>query len=95
MQNNVRFWGEGMRMADLETNIATITLSDLKRDPKAAITAYGDRPVAVLENGRVMFYCLSAAGYEALQDCLEDLELGAIADARANAPVVRVSLDEL
>jgi len=36
-----------------------------------------------------------AGAYEALIDRLEDMELNAIADARAQEPVIKVTLDEL
>jgi antitoxin StbD len=36
-----------------------------------------------------------ARAYEAMLEKLEDMELNAIADARAGQPIVKVTLDEL
>lgn len=52
-------------------------------------------PVAILNRNEPAFYCVPAKAYEALLDRLEDLELNAIADARADQAVVEVSIDVL
>ncbi|HAN57070.1 MAG TPA: plasmid stabilization protein, partial [Betaproteobacteria bacterium] len=41
------------------------------------------------------FYCVPAKAYEALMERLEDLELNALADARANQAEIKVNLNEL
>ncbi len=52
-------------------------------------------PVAILNRNAPAFYCVPAKAYEALMDRLEDLELNALADARAGQRVTKVTLDEL
>ncbi len=52
-------------------------------------------PVAILNRNKPAFYCVPAKAYEILLDKLEDLELNAIADARANQPEIDITLDEL
>ena len=52
-------------------------------------------PVAILNRNEPAFYCVPAAAFEALMERLEDLELNALADARAGQAEVAVSLDEL
>ena len=51
-------------------------------------------PVAILNRNEPAFYCVPAAAFEALMERLEDLELNALADARAGQAEVAVSLDE-
>jgi antitoxin StbD len=52
-------------------------------------------PVAILNRNEPAFYCVPAKAYEAMLERLEDLELNAIADARAGQAIHKVSLDEL
>jgi antitoxin StbD len=52
-------------------------------------------PVAILNRNEPAFYCLPAKAYEALMERLDDLELSALADARASQREVAVSIDEL
>jgi antitoxin StbD len=51
--------------------------------------------VAILNRNEPAFYCLPAKAYEALMERLDDLELSALADARASQREVAVSIDEL
>lgn len=51
--------------------------------------------MAILNRNAPAFYCVPAGAYEALIDRLEDMELNAIADARAVEPVIKVTPDEL
>jgi antitoxin StbD len=51
--------------------------------------------VAILNRNAPAFYCVPAKAYEALMDKLEDLELNALADARAGQRVTKVNLDDL
>jgi antitoxin StbD len=73
----------------------TASVSELKRDPMGTVAAGDGLPVAILNRNSTAFYCVPAAAYEALMERLEDLELNAIADTRADEPVVRVSIDAL
>lgn len=71
------------------------SISELKRNPMGTVAAGDGFPVAILNRNAPAFYCVPADVFEAMMDRIEDIELGAIADARAGQKVVRVTLDEL
>lgn len=71
------------------------SVSELKKNPMATVAAGEGAAVAILNRNAPAFYCVPAAAYEALMERLEDLELNAIAEARKDDPVVKVSLDDL
>jgi len=76
-------------MASMILAEATANVSDLQQNPTATLATGHGLPVAILDHGQPLFYCLL--------DRLEDLELNALADARLGdgQPIVKVSLDEL
>ncbi|MCE2689688.1 MAG: type II toxin-antitoxin system Phd/YefM family antitoxin [Rubrivivax sp.] len=82
-------------MAHLLLAPFTASVTELKRDPMGTVQAGEGGPVAILNRNEPAFYCLPAKAYEALMERLDDLELNALADARANQREVTVSLDEL
>ena len=71
------------------------SISELKRDPMGTVAAGEGFPVAILNRNEPAFYCVPARAYDAMMDRLEDLELNAVADARAGQKQVKVKLDEL
>ena len=73
----------------------TASVSELKKNPMGTVAAGEGAAVAILNRNQPAFYCVPAETYEAMLERLEDLELNAIADARANDPVIKVKLDEL
>lgn len=73
----------------------TASVSELKKNPMGTVAAGDGAAVAILNRNEPAFYCVPASAYEAMIERLDDLELNAIADARANDPVVKVTLDEL
>ncbi len=73
----------------------TASVSDLKKNPMGTVAAGEGFPVAILNRNAPAFYCVPAKAYEALMDKLEDMELNAIADARKDLPVIKVTLDDL
>lgn len=73
----------------------TASVSELKKNPMGTVASGEGQTVAILNRNAPAFYCVPAGAYEALMDRLEDLELNAIADARAAEPIVKVTLDEL
>jgi antitoxin StbD len=73
----------------------TASVSELKRNPMGTVAAGEGFPVAILNRNAPAFYCVPASAYEALMDRIEDLELNALAEARANQPVIKVKLDDL
>lgn len=73
----------------------TVGISDLKKNPMAAVKAAEGQPVAVLNHSRVVGYLISPAAWERMLECLEDLEdLEAISEL-ANEPATEASLDDL
>ena len=82
-------------MAHLILADISASVSELKKDPMGTVSAGGGFPVAILNRNEPVFYCVPAKAYEALMDRIEDLELNAIADARAGQAVIEVELDAL
>jgi len=72
-----------------------VSVSDLKKNPIKVVEQGEGFPIAVLNRNHPAFYCVPAEAYEALMDKLEDLELNALADARANQERIAISLDDL
>lgn len=73
----------------------TASVSELKKNPMGTVASWEGQTVAILNRNLPAFYCVPAGAYEALMDWLEDMELNAMADARAAEPIVKVTLDEL
>ncbi|MES3040854.1 MAG: type II toxin-antitoxin system Phd/YefM family antitoxin [Pseudomonadota bacterium] len=82
-------------MAHLILAETTVSVSELKKNPMAAVAAGEGFPVAILNHNEPAFYCVPARAYEALIQRIEDLELNALADARASQAEIKVTLDEL
>jgi antitoxin StbD len=82
-------------MAHLLLASVAASVTELKRDPMGTVSAGEGEPVAILNRNEPAFYCIPAKAYEALMDKLEDLELNAMADARAGQKEISVTLDEL
>lgn len=74
---------------------ASISVSELKKNPMAAVESAEGFPIAVLNRNQPAFYCVPADAYEALMDKLEDLELAEIVRQRADDEVIKVSVDDL
>lgn len=73
----------------------TASVTELKRNPMGTVAAGEGETVAILNRNAPAFYCVPAAEYEAMMERLEDAELNALADARADMAEVAVSLDDL
>lgn len=71
------------------------SISELKRNPMGTVAAGEGFPVAILNRNEPAFYCVPARAFEAMMERLEDLELNAIADARAGQKRLKVTLSEL
>jgi antitoxin StbD len=74
---------------------ASVSITELKRNPSAVIEAADGESVAVLVHNRPSAYLVPAAAYKRLLDRLEDLELAELVRARAGERRVKVTLDEL
>lgn len=73
----------------------TASVSELKKNPMGTVAAGEGAAVAILNRNEPAFYCVPARAYEAMLERIEDIELNAIADARAGDPVTKVTLDDL
>jgi antitoxin StbD len=73
----------------------TASVSELKRNPMGTVAAGEGAPVAILNRNEPAFYCVPAKAFEAMMERLEDLELNAIAEARKDQPIIKVTIDEL
>jgi antitoxin StbD len=82
-------------MSNLVLTEVTASVSELKKNPMGTVAAGDGFAVAILNRNKPAFYCVPARAYEALMDKIEDLELNALADARANEKVIKVSLHDL
>jgi antitoxin StbD len=74
---------------------SSVSVTELKKNPMAAIEAGNGFPVVVLNHNKPAFYCVPAQAYEILMDKLEDQELNEIADSRQGQKIIKVTLDEL
>lgn len=73
----------------------TASVTEFKRNPMGTLAAGNGAAVAILNRNEPAFYCVPADEYAAMLNLIEDAELNAIADARANSPEIAVSLDDL
>jgi antitoxin StbD len=74
---------------------ASISITELKRNPSAVIEAAEDEAVAVLVHNKPSAYLVPAATYRRLLERLEDMELAELVRARAKERKVKVKLDDL
>lgn len=74
---------------------ASISISELKRNPTAVINAADGEPVAVLVHNKPSAYLVPAATYRRLLERIEDLELAELVRTRAKERRIKVTLDEL
>jgi len=74
---------------------SSVSVTELKKNPMAAVESGDGFPVVVLNHNKPAFYCVPPEAYEALIDKLEDFELNQIIDARKGQQEIKVSIDEL
>lgn len=74
---------------------ASISITELKRNPSAVIEAAEDEAVAVLVHNKPSAYLVPAATYRRLLERLEDMELAELVRARAKERKTKVKLDDL
>ena len=78
----------------LYTN-ASVSITELKKNPTAVIDEADGFPVAVLNHNKPAAYLVPAAAFEAMMEKLDDIELAKLVKGRANEPTVKVDLDAL
>lgn len=74
---------------------ATVSISDLKKNPTDIINRSHGAPVAILNHNRPTAYLVPAAAFEAMIEQLDDQFLAQLVKDRQQECSVRVSLDEL
>lgn len=74
---------------------ASISITELKRNPSAVIDAADGEPIAVLTHNKPSAYLVPAATYRRMLERLEDLELAELVRSRASERRVKVALDDL
>ena len=74
---------------------ATVSISDLKKNPSDIIRRSHGAPVAILNHNRPTAYLVPAAAFEAIMEQLDDQYLIQLVKDRQKESSVKVSLDEL
>jgi len=74
---------------------ASVSISDLKKNPSRIINQSEGAPVAILNHNKPSAYLIPAETFEVLMEKLEDYEMGRLVKERESEPSVKVSLDEL
>jgi antitoxin StbD len=74
---------------------ASVSISDLKKNPSAVIAAADGFPVAVLNHNTPTAYLVPAKAWEALMDQLDDIELTRIVREREGEVGIPVDIDDL
>ncbi len=74
---------------------ASVSISDLKKNPSRIINQSEGAPVAILNHNKPSAYIIPADAFEALMERLEDYELSRVVREREHESGVKVSLDEL
>lgn len=74
---------------------ASVSISDLKKNPTRVINQSEGEPVAILNHNKPSAYLIPADAFEALMEKLENYELSRVVKERENEPSIKVSLDEL
>ncbi len=68
------------------------SISELKKNPMATVSAGAGFPVAILNRNQPAFYCVPAALYERILESLDDRELADLVKMRAKQPLIEVDL---
>lgn len=69
------------------------SVSELKKNPMATVSAGEGYPVAILNRNQPAFYCIPAALYEKMLDAMDDQELIRLVAERREQPLQEVDLD--
>lgn len=69
------------------------SVSELKKNPMATVSAGDGFPVAILNRNQPAFYCVPAALYEKLLNALDDQGLIKLVTERGNQQLLDVDLD--
>ena len=74
---------------------ASVSISELKKNPTAVIEQAEGFPVAVLNHNKPAAYLVPAAAFEAMMEKLDDIELARLVKERECEPTVQVDPNDL
>jgi len=74
---------------------ATVSISDLKKNPSDIIKRAHGAPIAILNHNRPTAYLVPAAAFESMMEQLDDQYLLQLVKDRQQEGSVKVSLDDL
>lgn len=80
-------------MPNIILSDTSASVSELKKNPMATVSAGDGFPVAILNRNQPVFYCVPAELYESMLDALDDHELAKLVLERNNQPLIDVDLD--
>ncbi len=74
---------------------ASVSISELKKNPSRIINEAEGAPVAILNHNKPSAYLIPADAFETLMERFEDYNLAQLVKEREQEPTVKVSLDDL
>ncbi|EEP1513890.1 type II toxin-antitoxin system Phd/YefM family antitoxin [Salmonella enterica] len=80
-------------MPNIILSDTSASVSELKKNPMATVSAGDGHPVAILNRNQPAFYCVPAELYEKMLDALDDQELVKLVAERSNQTLHDVDLD--
>lgn len=81
-------------MPNIILSNTSASVSELKKNPMATVSAGAGFPVAILNRNQPAFYCIPAALYEKMLEALDDNELVRLVKERADQELVDIDLDK-
>ncbi len=75
----------------------SVSISELKQNPSALISAAGNNPVVILNHNKPTAYLVPADAFEVMIEYIDDLELGRLIEERKaqKLKAIDVSIDDL
>ncbi|EKZ8998578.1 antitoxin [Salmonella enterica] len=80
-------------MPNIILSDTSASVSELKKNPMATVSAGEGFPVAILNRNQPAFYCVPAELYEKMLDALDDQELVKLVVERRGQKLIDVDLD--
>jgi len=80
-------------MANTILTDTSASVSELKKNPMATVSAGDGYPVAILNRNQPAFYCVPAELYERMLEVMDDQELVKLVAERREQPLHDIDLD--
>ena len=80
-------------MPNIILSDTSASISELKKNPMATVSAGDGFSVAILNRNQPAFYCIPAELYEKMLDAMDDQELAKLVSERSNQQLLDVDLD--